>query len=406
MHSSSFRLEAADRVAITKALTELDSIAGDIRDRKVLLEQAGLQRFVSSILFSGSADSFAGQLMSTLEKFDEPLPEEPSKYPLGALLSYLIAYGIISPGKKKLFAEAIVKYTLVIDFAYLERLRSEYNIKIQPSRILEPAAMAPPQRVASTTAPTFTPEVKDRAGLERIINSEDNFLDLYLLNGALACAKTVCRIEGPINSPLGTGVLIGPDLLLTNHHVLPSEDALSDAVARFGYMVDATGVAPKGKIVRIRSDFYYSSPSEELDYALVRTHEDPLAELSANKSHRGFVQLTAHSVRNNERVNIIQHPNGDPMKVVMTQNYVVDITAKRIQYVADTMDGSSGSPVFNRNWDMVALHHSGQPYPPESATEKLKKAWKGTFRVNEGVPTRAILEDLKKKGLEQCLPSV
>jgi V8-like Glu-specific endopeptidase len=109
--------------------------------------------------------------------------------------------------------------------------------------------------------------------------------------------------------------------------------------------------------------------------------------------------FTEHS-----RVNIIQHPDGQPLKVVMTQNYVVYKTDSRVQYVADTMNGSSGSPVFNHKWEVVALHHSGRPYPPESLTEAAKKAWKGRFRVNEGIPMKAILQDFKDKGIDRYLP--
>ncbi len=76
----------------------------------------------------------------------------------------------------------------------------------------------------------------------------------------------------------------------------------------------------------------------------------------------------------------------------------------RVQYVADTMEGSSGSPVFNRKWEVVALHHSGTPYPPDAAGVTLKKAWKGRFRVNEGIPMRNILEDFENKGIERYLP--
>jgi V8-like Glu-specific endopeptidase len=32
-----------------------------------------------------------------------------------------------------------------------------------------------------------------------------------------------------------------------------------------------------------------------------------------------------------------------------------------VQYTTDTLPGSSGSPVFNDNWEVVALHHAGGP---------------------------------------------
>jgi hypothetical protein len=120
--------------------------------------------------------------------------------------------------------------------------------------------------------------------------------------------------------------------------------------------------------------------------------------------HRGYLVLASGIFPKHFRVNIIQHPDGKPMKVVLTQNYVVHSTESRVQYVADTMGGSSGSPVFNQKWEVVALHHSGSPYPPESLAAAAKKAWKGRYRVNEGIPMRAILKDFEDKGITRFLP--
>ena len=56
------------------------------------------------------------------------------------------------------------------------------------------------------------------------------------------------------------------------------------------------------------------------------------------------------------------------------------------------------------NWEVVALHHSGSPYPPEAVADKLRKAWKGRFRVNEGIPMRSILAEFRTKGIDRHLP--
>jgi hypothetical protein len=106
----------------------------------------------------------------------------------------------------------------------------------------------------------------------------------------------------------------------------------------------------------------------------------PFFELLTKGKHRGYLTLSPRLIMENERVNIVQHADGRPLQVVMTQNYVVKNMSKtRVQYVADTMDGSSGSPVFNQNWEIVALHHSGNPYPRDSLANELKRAWKGPF---------------------------
>jgi V8-like Glu-specific endopeptidase len=413
-------LEQPDLVAITEKLAALYDFSGQPRDRRVLLEQAGLGRFIPGLDFSGNARTFCGDLVERLASYGAPLPEQPTKDPLGALLAHVIQLSDTAADSKKVFAQAIVKYALVNDAAYIERLRKEFDVALQPQRSAEAKSAAPPRGAAPSAEPSFTAAIEDQPGLERVINSEDNFLDIYLLSGALYCAQAVCRIEVPLGNAVGTGILIGPDLLLTNQHVLKSKEYLEGAIARFDYkLLDSTGVAPAGRVINLRGDFYFSSPSAEFDYALVKTESEPLAnlapsveeknlsarELLARGKHRGFVNLSPRFIREQERVNIIQHPDGDPLKVVMTQNYVVtDMTDRRVQYVADTMPGSSGSPVFNQSWELVALHHSGTPYPPDSVNDAFKKAWKGRFRVNEGIPARAILEDLKKKKLERYLP--
>ena len=47
--------------------------------------------------------------------------------------------------------------------------------------------------------------------------------------------------------------------------------------------------------------------------------------------------------------------------MALRQNQVVDIFDLYVTYQTDTATGSSGAPVFNDQWDVVALHHSGVP---------------------------------------------
>ncbi len=57
---------------------------------------------------------------------------------------------------------------------------------------------------------------------------------------------------------------------------------------------------------------------------------------------------------------IIQHPNGEPKQLVLRNNELVDTPNQFVAYVADTSPGSSGSPVYNDQWEVVALHHALQ----------------------------------------------
>jgi hypothetical protein len=174
-----------------------------------------------------------------------------------------------------------------------------------------------------------------------------------------------------------------------------------------------------GREFKLIPEFLGRSEPEKLDYALVRLQDKPLKEVAAGAElkgqslwdlmlkgkHRGYLVLSPDFIKSEDRVNIIQHPGGDPMKVVMTQNRIIDdMTKTRVQYLADTDHGSSGSPVCNQKWEVIALHHSGGPYPPRPPGGAPGKPRRPPTQLNEGIPIRAILEDFQAKGLDVYLP--
>lgn len=414
------KLEQQERSRLIGILADLYGYFTDVRGRRVFIkETADLGRFLPNLNIEGAPKIVAADLVGRLEKFGE-LPEKPTYHSLGALLNAMLTLGELSSEDETFLASLIVRHSLIADPAYLASLRERYNIAELEVRRQPPQEFIPPQiRIEEFKDPEFKVQLGDEQVLENIINSEDNFLDLHLLQGALYCAQAVSMIELPQGTARGTGFLVGPDLLLTNQHVLDNKDDLEEVVVRFGYVSDASGVISSGKLVRMQPDFYFSSPAHELDYALVRLKEKPLEDIAVTSNelrtksmvelvrmskHRGYLELAETIPVKNSRVNIIQHPDGKPLKVVMTQNYIVHKTDLRVQYIADTTRGSSGSPVFNQRWEIVALHHSGNPYPSESLIDTTKKVWKGKFRVNEGIPIRAILKDFKKQNIEQYLP--
>ena len=70
------------------------------------------------------------------------------------------------------------------------------------------------------------------------------------------------------------------------------------------------------------------------------------------------------------RLNVVQHPRGRKKEVVVQQNELRDTHTNVIHYYSDTDYGSSGSPVFNNTWDLMALHHARNP--AESANEGIR----------------------------------
>ena len=69
-------------------------------------------------------------------------------------------------------------------------------------------------------------------------------------------------------------------------------------------------------------------------------------------------------------MNIIQHPQGRKKEIVVQENELTDVHTNVIHYYSDTDYGSSGSPVFNNTWDLMALHHAR--HPPENANEGIR----------------------------------
>ena len=99
-----------------------------------------------------------------------------------------------------------------------------------------------------------------------------------------------------------------------------------------------------------------------------------------------------------ELANIIQHPLRQPKQIVVRENTLVarDETLKVLHYLADTEHGSSGSPVFNNQWEAIALHHWGGPHLEIRGIDgrPLRRD------INEGIRISAIVGSLRTRAIE------
>ena len=347
-------LSLTDRQQLAKTLSNVYDLKMGPAARAAFLETAGLGRFVPTVNLAAEAPrTLAAELVTRLEPFGmlPAIPSQPQYHALGALVDYVRQLSDTPATDARLMAEIMVRYQLIADPLYLDRLKSEYQLDVQPVRQTDPALSPPTDPPAPADEPAFEPVVGDQSELELIVNSEDNFIDIDMLAGAIYTAQAVGRIELPKGRAHGTGFLIGPDLMLTNYHVFKSKDVLTSAVVRFDYHANADGAITKGRVFEFQPDFYVGSPDKELDFALVKIKGEPLAdrklepgdedlgylELLRRGRHRGYLLLAPRDIVEHERVNIIQHPNGNPQKVVLTQNYVLaNMSADRVHYLADT----------------------------------------------------------------------
>jgi V8-like Glu-specific endopeptidase len=222
----------------------------------------------------------------------------------------------------------------------------------------------------------------DENTLEQIIGSESTLLPISFLEVGLERARSVARIVRADGSK-GSGFLTGDNLLITNHHVLGSEGDALGAKAEFRYEETATGLARPVETFNFDPRDTFKTSKKD-DWTVVRVQGNP------NEGF-GALPLEPTDPQKGDRVNIIQHPMGGPKQIALYHNVVVFVGHKRLQYLTDTMKGSSGSPVFDFNWQVVALHHSGGSLR-EPGTKRV-------YYRNEGIHINAVLEGMAAAGL-------
>jgi V8-like Glu-specific endopeptidase len=224
----------------------------------------------------------------------------------------------------------------------------------------------------------------DTGQLEKIIGTQSTLLPISFLEIGLVKARSVVRVVCA-DGASGSGFLTDKNLLITNHHVLPTEATAREAVVQFNYQQTATGLdAPMDEFGLAPQDVFVTSSMEENDWTAVRVRGNP-------NEKWGALTLTRVEPKVKDHVNIIQHPGGGAKQIALYHNIVVFVGHDRLQYLTDTLPGSSGSPIFDSNWCIVALHHSGGWLREPGS--------KHTYFRNEGIHINTIIEGLTTKGL-------
>ena len=210
-------------------------------------------------------------------------------------------------------------------------------------------------------------------GIEKITGGESTLLPITFLEQGLAAARSVAKVvitlpQGSVTS--GTGFLLAGDLLVTNHHVLPDAISVSNCRCLFDYRHLATGALSEGNVETPAADGEFRTSAND-DISVVR--------LGRGTNDRwGQLSLSAGSPPGRlSPANIIQHPGGRPKEIGFHHNFVMFSDEQRIQYLTDTEPGSSGAPVFDNRWMVIAVHHSGGRIPEPGTGRK--------FYRNEGI---------------------
>lgn len=247
---------------------------------------------------------------------------------------------------------------------------------------------------------TVTSEV---LGLERLIG-RNNLTPVAFLEEGVQVSRSVGRItvSGP-GGGHGTGFMVSPSLLLTNNHVLPGAQEANRSKVAFAFQ-DGVDGGPLVPAVFPLEPLRFFVTDRALDFSLVAVAPHGAQGEALASFGRLVLSEAQGKVVIGEYVNIIQHPRGEPKQIALRENQVVDLLDRFLHYESDTREGSSGSAVFNDQWEVVALHHSAVPktdaegrplsvdgtvWRPETGEQRL--AW----RANEGVRISRVLGALR-----------
>lgn len=222
----------------------------------------------------------------------------------------------------------------------------------------------------------------DEGVLEQIMGKQSTLLPIAFLQIGLERARSVARIRLP-DGASGSGFLIANNLLITNNHVLASNTVAAQAKVQFNFQQSALGLdMPVTEYALAPAKGFATSSAD--DWTAVRLDGDVNAEW-------GALSLQKASPQKDDFTMIVQHPAGGPKQIALYHNVITAVDEGRVQYLTDTLPGSSGSPVFNMDWQVVALHHSGG-WLREPGT-------KATVYRNEGIHINKVIDGLTTAGL-------
>jgi hypothetical protein len=292
------------------------------------------------------------------------------------------------------------------------RLKAIEKYRLGPSVIV--------QTRGSARLPAAVPGTE--AGLEKSVRPYLPFIDAALWRERLFNLEgRVCRMEVG-NSARGTGFLVGPDTVLTNYHVVREvieNPALAPTIkCRFDYRVLPNGTKSDGTVVSLHGTEWlvdwtpYTAAEaandpdatlptiDQLDFALLKLEHaigsEPLTAGTESSVQRGWIPLPeiAPLITTDPPmpILILQHPNKEPLKLAVDTAGVLKVydNGTRIRYATNTEPGSSGSPCFDIDWKLIALHHYGDPLHDKA-------------QYNQGIPVSMIRDRLRRNGKEGAL---
>lgn len=318
------------------------------------MRRAYLHGAFSDLALPGITEFAAADVMQTIRYLDKVGTLEGGRWPVLMLVDQVV--DVLPGGALKAEVEQLRR-----------RIELYYATRAQPE-------------VAASAVP-------DTGHLEAIVD-EDDRLPYTFVETALSVAKAVAIISvHPRGSSPSSGTcwLLTPEHIITNWHVVAClqpglgearmRSNLEGAVVRFDYLDSRRLGEPAGTLSWVCG-------SETLDFAVLA--------LPSPQASRSPLAVSRARVEKGKKLNVVQHPLGRPLSFAIRENdYVASPSPHLVQYLSDTEPGSSGSPVCDDAWNVVALHHAARE------VDVVVKNRHYTL-LNEGISMAAILEALPR----------
>ena len=200
---------------------------------------------------------------------------------------------------------------------------------------------------------------------EAIINKLDTFIDLDP-NTEKILSKKICRIviETKKGRQIGTGLILAFPIdlewfycLITNDHIINNESINNNNIINISYEKEVNIKLDKNK------RYIKSYRDKNLDITVVQILEDD------NISKECFLLPELDIKINNGLINndiyIPQYIGGKQLKNAL--GIIKNISLYEITHLANTIKGSSGSPIFLKNSNkVIGIHKEGAPFKNEN----------------------------------------
>jgi hypothetical protein len=256
----------------------------------------------------------------------------------------------------------------------------------------------------------------------------------------------ICVVAATIDNPpagdarlrMGTGFLVGPDVVLTAYHTLaghirdgkPIAPSPGACFAFFDYYegdpLQAPDPIPSGSIripfaaewlidckQDMPSDGLFLEPDADqieqlathLDFALVKLAV-PVGKQTRRAmggARRSWVTLkngAPLALAQDDRIIIPQHPNGYPQRIdfgrFSQSASELDRSATRLRYDTETEQGTSGAPCFDQRFSLVGMHNAS--FAPKGIDLKKNQA----IRIDRIL---AVLKSLPDQAEPEAIPA-